>query len=123
MSLLFGGALHGELPQVGEDLLALVKEQPSSKWQQEVDTIDQVVVKLSDLRDKELSRAAWAQNQGDRLQFQPHNLIDARRYWNDADKSRQIAARYQVEIDKLEARKKEILEQQGIPYTPIDSSS
>jgi len=100
---------------------ALVKEQPPENWQQEVATIDQAVDKLTDLRNKELAKAAWAQNQGDRLQFQSHNLIDARRYWNNADTSREIAERYQYEIDKLEARKKELLEGQGQTYTPPES--
>ncbi|MBF5058761.1 hypothetical protein [Candidatus Neptunochlamydia vexilliferae] len=98
--------------------MALVKEQPPSNWKQEVTTIDEAVAKLTDLRNKELANAAWAQNQGDRLQFQPHNLNDARRYWNEADTSREIAARYQEEIDKLEARKVTILKQQGIDYNP-----
>lgn len=97
-------------------LTALVKEQPPQNWQQEVVTIDQAVEKLTDLRNKELANATWAQNQGDRLQFQSHNLIDARRYWNQADSSREIAARYQAEIDKLEARKKILLEKNGEAY-------
>ncbi len=98
--------------------MALVKEQPSANWQQEVATIDQAVAKLTDLRNKELANAAWAQNQGDRLQFQSHNLSDARRYWNEADTSREIAARYQEEIDKLKARKAVILEEHGVEYNP-----
>lgn len=122
------GMAHGTLPQLNEkglvlieEVLALVKEQPSENWKQEVETIDQAVVKLTDLRNKELSNASWAQNQGDRLQFQSHNLLDARRYWNEADTSREIAARYQEEIDKLEIRKKEILGQQGIKYQSSES--
>lgn len=103
----------------GEEL-ALVKELPASEWKEEVANIDNAVIKLTDLRNKELSRAAWAQNQGDRLQFQSHNLIDARRYWNEADTSREIAARYQDEIDKLELRKKEVLERHGIEYNPSE---
>ena len=122
------GMAYGTLPQLDEkvlvlieEVLALVKEQPSENWKQEVETIDQAVVKLTDLRNKELSNASWAQNQGDRLQFQSHNLLDARRYWNEADTSREIAARYQEEIDKLEVRKKEILGQQGIKYQSSES--
>lgn len=122
LSLLFAGSLWGALPEAGQEVLALVKEQPSGQWKQEVETIDQAVIKLTDLRNKELSKAAWAQNQGDRLQFQSHNLLDARRYWNEADTSREIAARYQEEIDKLELRKQEIYEEQGIPYSPPESS-
>lgn len=117
------GMAYGTLPQLGEEVLALVKEQSQENWKQEVNTIDQAVIKLTDLRNKELSNAAWAQNQGDRLQFQSHNLLDARRYWNEADTSREIAARYQEEIDKLEVRKKEILDQQGIEYQSSESST
>lgn len=102
----------------GGEALALVKELPSSQWKEEVSNIDDAVVRLTDLRNKELARAAWAQNQGDRLQFRNNNLLDARRYWNEAETSREIAARYQEEIDKLEMRKKEVLERQGIDYTP-----
>ncbi|MCB1080317.1 MAG: hypothetical protein KDK69_00715 [Chlamydiia bacterium] len=98
--------------------IALVKELPPSQWQQEIANIDEAVIKLTDLRNKELANAAWAQNQGDRLQFQSQNLIDARRYWNEADTSREIAARYQEEIDKLEARRKVLLEAHGQSYTP-----
>lgn len=103
----------------GGELFSLVKELPASEWKQEVKNIDEALVKLIDLRNKELARAAWAQNQGDRLQFQPNNLLDARRYWHEADASRDIAARYQEEIDKLELRKKEVLEREGIEYTPV----
>lgn len=122
------GMAYGTLPQLDEELLveevlALVKEQSPENWKQEVETIDQAVIKLTDLRNKELSNAAWAQNQGDRLQFQSHNLLDARRYWNEADTSREIAARYQQEIDKLEVRKKEILDHQGVQYQSSESSA
>ena len=117
------GMAYGTLPQLDEEVLALVKEQSQENWKQEVNTIDQAVIKLTDLRNKELSNAAWAQNQGDRLQFQSHNLLDARRYWNEADTSREIAARYQEEINKLEVRKKKILDLQGIEYQSSDSSS
>ena len=105
----------------GAEEFALVKELPASQWKEEVATIDEAVIKLTDLRNKELANAAWAQNQGDRLQFQSHNLIDARRYWNEADTSREIATRYQEEIDKLELRKQEVLKKQGIDYTPSES--
>ncbi|MBI3211281.1 MAG: hypothetical protein HYZ47_01160 [Simkania negevensis] len=94
-------------------LISLVKEQSPENWKIEVDSIDQTVDRLTDLRNKELARAARAQNQGDRLQFNNQNLVDARRYWNEADSSREIAARYQQEIDQLELRKQEILRKQG----------
>ncbi len=112
---LFGLAVCVELSALtshgGE--LALVKELPSSQWRQEVESIDQAVEVLTELRNKELARAARSQEQGDRLQFQFPNLIDARRAWEQADKSREIAARYQEEINKLAARKEELLRQHG----------
>lgn len=93
--------------------LALVKELPPSQWKQELETIDQAIKKLTDLRNKELTKASWAQNQGDRLQFQSQDLLDARRYWNEAETSREIAARYQEEIDKLEVRKASLIQKHG----------
>ena len=94
--------------------LALVKKLPRERWKEEVTTIDQAVTRLTKLRNKELSNASWAQNQGDRLQFQSHGLIDARRYWNEAETSREIAARYQIEIDQLEERKHVLMKREGI---------
>lgn len=101
---------------MGSSAIALVKELPPDQWQEELQTIDQAIDKLTDLRNKEIAKAARAQDQGDRLQFQSQNLMDARRAWQEADNSREIAARYQQEIDKLELRKQEILKQHGIDY-------
>ena len=101
---------------MGSSAIALVKELPADQWQEELQTIDKAINKLTGLRDKELAKAARAQDQGDRLQFQSHNLLDARRAWQEADTSREIAARYQQEIDKLELRKQTILKKQGIDY-------
>lgn len=103
--------------------IALVKEQPAVHWEEEVQTIDQTVEKLVDLRNKELANATWAQNQGDRLQFRSHDLIDARQYWNQADTSREIAQRYQQEIDKLESRRKFLLEKHEKEPSPPPSTS
>ncbi|MCK4934139.1 MAG: hypothetical protein KAR79_00985 [Simkaniaceae bacterium] len=88
------------------------------KWRQDVAGIDAAIDKLTNLKNLELAKAARAQNQGDRLQFNSQNLMDARRYWNDADTSQEIAARYQEEINKLELLKQEILKKHGIDYTP-----
>lgn len=98
------------------DHLREVKSVP--QWQQDVTGLDAAIDKLTNLKNLELAKAARAQNQGDRLQFNSHNLMDARRYWNDAETSNEIAARYQEEINKLELRKQEILKKHGIDYTP-----
>lgn len=117
--LLFCGAttpltLLGESESLRkEDALAVIKELSPTQWRKEIEAIDQAVGVLTDLRNKELARAARSQDQGDRLQFQFPNLIDARRAWAEADKSRAVAARYQEEINKLAVRKQEILRQRG----------
>ncbi|MCH9613391.1 MAG: hypothetical protein SP1CHLAM54_03910 [Chlamydiia bacterium] len=85
----------------------------ASTWQTEVKGINTSIKKLTDLRNLELAKAARYQDQGDRLQFNSNNLVDARRYWDQAEVSREIAARYQEEIDKLELKKNEILKQHG----------
>lgn len=82
-------------------------------WRDEVTQIDEAIAKLTNLRNLELAKAARAQDQGDRLQFNANNVTDARRYWQEADTSREIAARYQEEIDKLELRRQEILKKHG----------
>ncbi|MBP9842127.1 MAG: hypothetical protein KBC64_06875 [Simkaniaceae bacterium] len=93
----------------------------AEEWGEEVKQIDRAVEKLTDLRDLELAKAARYQDQGDRLQFKSHDLIDARRYWNQADTSREIAARYQQEIDKLKIRRNFLYKQHGMK--PNDTPS
>ena len=94
----------------------------AEEWKEEVRQIDKAVEKLTDLRDLELAKAARYQDQGDRLQFKAHDLIDARRYWNQADTSRDIAARYQQEIDKLQSKRQILYKQQGIKLNDAPSN-
>ncbi len=92
---------------------AIVKELPSELWEEELENIEMAIERLTDLRNKELAKATRRQNDGDRLQFQPHNLLDAKQAWADSDASREIAGRYQEEIDMLEMRKQKLLEMHG----------
>jgi len=85
-----------------------------SGWHGQLCTIDAAIDKLTNLRDLELAKAAQAQNQGDRLQFQGNELMTARQYWQQAENSKEIAARYQEEIDKLESQRASLLRQHGI---------
>ena len=94
----------------------------AEEWKEEIKQIDKAVEKLTDLRDLELAKAARYQDQGDRLQFRTHDLIDARRYWNQADTSREIAARYQQEIDKLQSRRNLLYKQQGAKLNDTSSN-
>ena len=83
-------------------------------WKSEVGEIDQEIDKLKNQRNLYLAKATRLQNQGDRLQFENNNLIDARRAWQQAQIHREIATRIQEEIDGLEKRKQKILEEHKI---------
>ncbi len=91
-------------------------------YQEKITQIDTNIKKLTNLKNLELAKAARAQDQGDRLQFNSNNISDARRYWQEAETSREIADRYQLEINKLNAQKAAIQKEHGIE-TPIDNSS
>jgi len=88
--------------------------QGNEKWQQEVQELDRLINRLTNRRNLEMAKATQAQNQGDRLQFQHNQLLDARRAWDQADTHREIAARLDEEIIKLEAKKFQILNEHGI---------
>lgn len=95
-----------------EDGVVVVTTQPA--WRNEVAEIDKEIDKLQNQRNLYLAKATRLQNQGDRLQFENNNLIDARRAWQQAQIHREIATRIQEEIDQLEQRKQKILESNGV---------
>lgn len=94
-----------------EEEALVVAVQPG--WKNEVAEIDKEIDKLQNQRNLYLAKATRLQNQGDRLQFENNNLIDARRAWQQAQIHREIATRIQEEIDQLEQRKIKILESNG----------
>lgn len=94
-----------------EEEALVVAVQPG--WKNEVAEIDKEIDKLQNQRNLYLAKATRLQNQGDRLQFENNNLIDARRAWQQAQIHREIATRIQEEIDQLEQRKLKILESNG----------
>ena len=95
-----------------EESALIVAVQPG--WKSEVAEIDKEIDKLQNQRNLYLAKATRLQNQGDRLQFENNNLIDARRAWQQAQIHREIATRIQEEIDQLEQRKQKILESNGV---------
>lgn len=92
-------------------------------YQEKIAQIDTNIKKLTNLKNLELAKAARAQDQGDRLQFNSNNTLDARRYWQEAETSREIADRYQLEIDKLKAQKAAIQKEHGIEIPTEDNSA
>jgi hypothetical protein len=94
-----------------------------TNWKSEIAEIDKEIDKLQNQRNLYLAKATRLQNQGDRLQFENNNLIDARRAWQQAQIHREIATRIQEEIDQLEARKQKILDGQGMSRKPDGKAS
>ena len=109
--LVFGGVI----------IHATEKKVPT--WEVELGKIDNGIERLTDLRNLELAKAARHQDTGDRLQFQNNQLMEARRSWKMAETSREIADRYQEEIDKLEVKRQNILKKHGVKEPLKESSS
>ena len=93
------------------------------KWQAQVDELDEEITRLSNQRNLYLAKATRFQNQGDRLQFDRNNLIDARLAWQQAEINREIAARIQQEIDILEQKRAKILTDHKIKSYPKPAPS
>lgn len=87
-------------------------------WKDQVDGIDKEIDKLSNQRNLYLAKATRLQNQGDRLQFESNNLLDARRAWQQAQINREIATRIQEEIDLLEKQRQGVLDKYGVKSYP-----
>jgi len=47
------------------------------------------------------------------MQFEDRTWLEARRHWQLAEENREMAARIQVEIDRLKVRRLEILRRNG----------
>lgn len=92
----------------------------SEDIKKQAETYDEEIDKLINQRNLYLAKATRLQNQGDRLQFEPNNLIDARRAWQRAQINREIATRIQEEIDTLEKQRRSFFETHGFPYKPRD---
>lgn len=87
-----------------------------NNWRNEVSEIDKEIGKLENQRNLYLAKATRLQNQGDRLQFENNNLIDARRAWQQAQIMREIATRIQEEINELQEKRQKIVETyEGVP--------
>lgn len=107
--LLILGCIIGSTFQAEETLEVTVVASQDSR--DELSEINQEIDKLTNQRNLYLAKATRLQNQGDRLQFENNNLIDARRAWQQAQIHREIATRIQEEIDILEKHKQKLLQQ------------
>ncbi|GAB4184808.1 MAG: hypothetical protein Tsb0015_01300 [Simkaniaceae bacterium] len=84
-------------------------------WQEQIQKYDSQIRKKTNQKNLHLAKAARAQDQGDRLQFQQGNLLDARRYWQIADYHREQAQLLEKEIQLLQLEKQQLLQKHGVP--------
>jgi uncharacterized protein YxeA len=74
--------------------------------------IAQIEAQIEELKQKKRGfegRAIRAENQADRLQFEDQFLLETRRYYQIAEENRKKARIVQEEIDRLEAKKMQLL--------------
>ncbi|NGX45297.1 MAG: hypothetical protein K940chlam2_00443 [Chlamydiae bacterium] len=76
--------------------------------EQEVQAIDKQIEELQDMKAKYTSSAKRNANKAMRWQFQKENYSDARRAWDLVARDKKIVEEIQVQIDDLEARKREL---------------
>ncbi|MDX8430437.1 MAG: hypothetical protein SNF33_01320 [Candidatus Algichlamydia australiensis] len=82
-------------------------------WQEKISILDQSITRKKNLSDLYRAKATRAKNQGDRLQFNPNNVGDARRYWNVADYYNEQADLLDQQVVVLQQERQRILEKYG----------
>ena len=95
-----------------------VKAQEEKDWRVELVEIDNQVYQLERMKRGYEGQALRQENQAQRLQFINEELQTAKVYWKLAEESRQTAQKIQEEIDRLEARKNEILQSHNLNRSP-----
>lgn len=76
--------------------------------------LDEEIEKLEEMKRGYESRALRHDNQAERLQFENRNFLEARRHMELADENRAKAAKIQIEIDRLEAKRQKLLNKSGL---------
>lgn len=87
------------------------QEEKPLDWREELKQIDDEIKRSEDLRDRYLSAARRAEDEGMRWQFQQNQKQEAKRAFQRADEKKQAAAMLQARIDGLKARKAQILQE------------
>lgn len=86
----------------------------AADWQEDVRSIDEQINMLDDERVKALGRANMLEDQAIQWQFMPEQFNETKQAYASADAYRREAAMIQAQIDRLNAKKQRILQQQGI---------
>lgn len=82
-------------------------------WQIQVQEIDDQIIELEQMKLGYTGAALRHENQAERLQFEDKAYLETRRHLELAQQNREMAARIQVEIDRLKERRISILRQNG----------
>jgi hypothetical protein len=85
---------------------------------QEVADIDEQILELENMKRGYIAKALRHEDQAERMQFENSMWLEARRHWELAAENRQMAARIQVEIDRLKAKRLQILRENGDTMLP-----
>jgi hypothetical protein len=92
----------------------ITQSEKSESWRNELQKYDSEIRKKTNQQNLHLAKAARAQDQGDRLQFQQGNLLDARRYWQISDYHKEQAQILEKEIQLLQLEKQKLLKEHGV---------
>ncbi len=87
--------------------------QMETEKQENVADIDNQILELERMKRGYEAKALRHEDQAERLQFDHDTWLEAKRHMQLADENREMAKRIQAEIDRLKARRLEILRQNG----------
>ena len=102
----------------GVDGFAERKSSIDDQIEQQVADIDDQIQELEAMKRGYISKALRHEDQAERMQFEDRTWLEARRHWQLAEENREMAAKIQVEIDRLKVRRLEILRRNGDNMLP-----
>lgn len=83
----------------------------NGKLDQQIQQIDQEIAELEDMKRGYEARAIRHENLGQMMQTDSEYTLETRRHYQIAEQNREIAAKIQVDIDQLQAKKQALLKQ------------
>lgn len=95
------------------ELLIGKKSLSSADIQNKLRDIDDQIRELEEKKRGYLAMALRHEDQAERLQFEEHWFLEAKRHMELADENRQAASEIQKEIDRLKALRTRILQENG----------
>lgn len=87
------------------------KELP--KWKQELQMLQDQITEFQNMKRGYVARALKHENQAQRLQFMNGEYLTAKRHWELAKENRIIAEKIQIDIDRLEEKRQDLLQENG----------